>query len=93
MITIKIGGSLLNNNKLIYLLELIVQSKKKCILIPGGGIFADAVRIEQKKLKFDNLVAHNLSILSMLKIGYILKSKIPQHCKIINKMAYTCLLL
>ncbi len=86
MITIKIGGSLLNNNKLIYLLELIVQSKKKCILIPGGGIFADAVRIEQKKLKFDNLVAHNLSILSMLKIGYILKSKIPQHCKIINNI-------
>ena len=76
MISIKIGGSLLDNKKLSYFLQLVVQQKKKCILIPGGGVFANTVRQQQQKLKFDDLTAHNLSVLSMLKVGHILKSKI-----------------
>ena len=84
MISIKIGGSLLDNNKLSYFLKLVVQQKKKCVLIPGGGVFADTVRQQQQKLKFDDLTAHNLSVLSMLKVGHILKSKISKYCEIIK---------
>ena len=79
MISIKIGGSLLGNKKLTHFLKLIVKQKKRCVLIPGGGIFADIVRQQQRKLKFDNLTAHNLSILSMLQVGYILQSKITNY--------------
>ena len=86
MISIKIGGSLLDNKKLTHSLKLIVKQKKRCVLIPGGGVFADTVRQQQRKLKFDNLTAHNLSILSMLQVGYILQSKITNCCEIISNV-------
>ena len=86
MISIKIGGSLLGNKKLTHFLKLIVKQKKRCVLIPGGGIFADTVRQQQRKLKFDNLTAHNLSVLSMLQVGYILQSKITNYCEIISNV-------
>ena len=92
MISIKIGGSLLGNKKLTHFLKLIVKQKKKCVLIPGGGIFADTVRQQQRKLKFNNLTAHNLSVLSMLQVGYILQSKITNYCEIIsnvNQLSYS----
>ena len=86
MIVIKIGGSLLNSTKLKKFLKIIVEQQKKCIVIPGGGIFSDTVRKEQKKIKFDDLTAHNLGVLSMLKVGYILKNKIPTCCDIIKSV-------
>ena len=93
MLSIKIGGSLLGNRKLTNFLKIIVQEKRKCVLIPGGGVFADTVRQQQQQLKFDNLTAHNLSVLSMLKVGYILKDRITKnYCQIVkitNQLSYS----
>lgn len=84
MIVIKIGGSLLNNEKLKECLTTIINQQNKSLIVPGGGVFANLVREEQKTINFDDLTAHNLSILSMMKVGYILHSMIPNNSRIIR---------
>ena len=46
---VKLGGSLLGAEELTHWLELLARySDGKIIIVPGGGIFADAVREAQK---------------------------------------------
>lgn len=39
------------------------------IIVPGGGPFADAVRLAQKRLKFSDAVAHHMALLAMEQYG------------------------
>ncbi|OUW00151.1 MAG: hypothetical protein CBD16_06940 [Betaproteobacteria bacterium TMED156] len=83
MIAIKIGGSLLESKKIRECLDIIVAQNKRTFIIPGGGVFANLVRSEQKKIKFNNLVAHNLCLLSMSSVGCIIQSMIPKSSELI----------
>ena len=86
MIFIKIGGSTLRNINLEKCLNLIVNQKRKILIIPGGGSFANLVRKEQKSLGFDDLIAHNLSILSMIKVSYIFESYVKGKVNIVKNI-------
>jgi dihydroneopterin aldolase len=44
------------------------------IVVPGGGPFADTVRIAQTKVGFDDAVAHRMALLGMEQNGRMLAS-------------------
>jgi aspartokinase-like uncharacterized kinase len=39
------------------------------VIVPGGGPFADAVRLAQKRLKFSDATAHHMALLAMEQYG------------------------
>ena len=70
---IKIGGSLLGSLELLRWLEVLVKfSKGHVIIVPGGGLFADAVREAQKLTNASDAVAHQLALLAMDQFGLLL---------------------
>ena len=61
MIVIKLGGSLTHSKALINCLnkiELRYQGRA-VIIVPGGGAFADQVRLAQQQWQFDEVTAHH----------------------------------
>lgn len=76
---IKVGGSLQKSKKL---KELCVQlgsigKSHSMLIIPGGGVFADAVRICDREFILDHDSAHWMAVLAMNQYGYLLASLIP----------------
>lgn len=70
---IKIGGSLLGAPELQYWLDLIVKlSNGQVIIVPGGGLFANAVREAQQLSNSNDAVAHQLALLAMDQFGILL---------------------
>ena len=78
MWVVKIGGSLLGSPELERWLEIFVKfSDGKIIIVPGGGVFADAVRDAQKLSKISDAAAHRLAVLAMDQFGHLLHSINP----------------
>ena len=70
---VKIGGSLLGSPELPRWLEVLVKfSKGHVIIVPGGGLFADAVREGQKLTNASDAVAHQLALLAMDQFALLL---------------------
>lgn len=79
MWVVKIGGSLLGSPELEHWLEIFVKySDGKIIIVPGGGVFADAVRQAQKLSKISDAAAHRLAVLAMDQLGHVLHSLNPK---------------
>jgi aspartokinase-like uncharacterized kinase len=75
---VKIGGSLLGSPELARWLEIIVKfSDGKVIIVPGGGLFADAVRKAQAQSNISDATAHQLAVLAMDQFGLLLASMNP----------------
>lgn len=73
MWVVKIGGSLLGSPELERWLEVVVKhGDGKIIIVPGGGIFANAVREAQKISKISDACAHKLAMLAMDQFGLML---------------------
>ena len=73
MWVVKIGGSLLGSPELERWLEIFVKySDGKIIIVPGGGVFANAVRDAQKLSKISDTCAHRLAVLAMDQFGHVL---------------------
>ena len=78
MWVVKIGGSLLGSPELPYWLDTLVKiSDGKVLIVPGGGVFADAVREAQAISKVDDAVAHHLALLAMDQFGLLLAGMSP----------------
>lgn len=77
---IKVGGSLQKSKKLN---ELCIQlgrigENHRILIVPGGGIFADAVRACEREFNLGQDNAHWMAILAMNQYGYLLSSLIPE---------------
>ncbi len=83
---IKIGGSLLKGDNLPDLCKRLsdIAKKHRILIIPGGSVFADDVRIISEKYKIDQDTAHWMAILAMNQYGYLLSSLIPGSIAIEN---------
>lgn len=83
---IKIGGSLLKGNNLTELCKRLgdIGKRHRILIIPGGGVFADDVRVLSEKYKIDQDTAHWMAILAMNQYGYLLSSLIPGSIAIEN---------
>jgi aspartokinase-like uncharacterized kinase len=73
MWVVKIGGSLLGSPELSQWLNTLVKiSDGKVLIVPGGSIFADAVREAQQRAHIDDATAHHLALLAMDQFGLLL---------------------
>lgn len=78
MQVIKLGGSLSKSQALRDCLEQIARnSKDKIIIVPGGGDFADQVRLAQQQWQFNDVIAHEMAILAMQQMALIFKGLQP----------------
>ncbi len=78
MWVVKIGGSLLGSPELERWLEIFVKySDGNIIIVPGGGIFADAVREAQKLTKISDACAHKLAVMAMDQFALVLANINP----------------
>lgn len=69
---IKLGGSLVESGRLSSILKIVGRARLGCVIVPGGGTFADAVRSAQTEHKFPQEVAHRMAILAMHQSGMML---------------------
>ncbi len=75
---VKVGGSLLGSEELERWLGLFAKfSDGNIIIVPGGGVFADAVRDAQKVSKISDTCAHKLAVLAMDQFGLLLANMNP----------------
>ena len=70
-VVIKVGGSLGRSRGLGKLLDSIARWKgaTNVLVIPGGGVFADLVRAEDRRLQLTAHAAHRMAILAMDQYG------------------------
>jgi 5-(aminomethyl)-3-furanmethanol phosphate kinase len=79
MWVIKVGGSLLGSPELERWLSLFAKfSDGSIIIVPGGGVFADAVREAQRLSKISDKCAHRLAVLAMDQFGLLLANMNPE---------------
>ncbi|MEI6146352.1 MAG: uridylate kinase [Methylococcales bacterium] len=88
MIVIKLGGSLAQSGALIHCLNKIQHryQGRAVIIVPGGGGFADQVRIAQQQWQFDDFIAHQMAILAMQQMALMFKGLVP-HWAIASRLS------
>jgi aspartokinase-like uncharacterized kinase len=69
---IKLGGSLAESGRLASIVKIVTAARVPVAVVPGGGTFADAVRVAQADLGFGDAVAHHLAILAMHQTAHML---------------------
>jgi 5-(aminomethyl)-3-furanmethanol phosphate kinase len=74
MIVIKLGGSLSQAETLVNCLDRLEQHYKNeaVVIVPGGGAFADQVRLAQVHWQFDDITAHRMAILAMQQMALLI---------------------
>lgn len=73
MWVVKLGGSLLGSPELEAWLEIISRhGDGKVVIVPGGGIFADAVREAQRMSGINDKVAHHMAVQAMDQYGVLM---------------------
>ena len=56
-IVVKVGGSLAENDRIGGALDIIARASRRIVVVPGGGVFADAVRAAQNNYQFSDETA------------------------------------
>lgn len=75
---LKLGGSLASTRFLKNWVDLLARLNRHAIVVvPGGGEFADQVRVSQRKWGFDEHTAHRMALLAMHQYGFFLASFSP----------------
>jgi len=69
---IKLGGSLIESGRLASIVKIVASASVPVVVVPGGGSFADAVRVAQADLGFSDAVAHRLAILATHQTAFML---------------------
>ncbi len=75
---IKVGGSLSRGAALPELCRTlsVIAARRRVLIVPGGGAFADAVRVAARRYPLGDDAAHWMAILGMDQYGYLLASLI-----------------
>ena len=75
MIIIKIGGSLSRSDALVDCLNALEKNYqgRAVVIVPGGGAFADPVRLVQQHWQFDDHTAHCMALLAMQQTALMFK--------------------
>jgi aspartokinase-like uncharacterized kinase len=66
---VKFGGSHAFQTHLHAWLNALAECGGRAIVVPGGGPFADQVRLAQKTMAFDDRAAHHMALLAMEQFG------------------------
>ena len=68
-VVVKLGGSFAFSAHLRGWLEALATCAGHVVFVPGGGPFADAVRVAQPRMGFDDGAAHHMALLAMEQYG------------------------
>ncbi|MBI1731530.1 MAG: hypothetical protein HYR49_02015 [Gammaproteobacteria bacterium] len=84
MWVVKLGGSLLTSPWLRLWVDVLADhGAGRVVVVPGGGPFADAVRMTQQRWGIDDAAAHHLALVAMEQHARILcswrRELVPQH--------------
>ncbi|MCG8046554.1 MAG: hypothetical protein N0C89_17320 [Candidatus Thiodiazotropha endolucinida] len=71
MWVVKLGGSLFNSADLRDWLAVLAKAGS-LVIVPGGGPFADQVRLAQRLWQIDDSSAHLMALLAMEQFGRML---------------------
>jgi 5-(aminomethyl)-3-furanmethanol phosphate kinase len=71
MWVVKLGGSLFGSAHLRDWLQALTR-EGPLVIVPGGGPFADQVRLAQQQWRFDDSSAHHMALLAMEQFGRML---------------------
>jgi 5-(aminomethyl)-3-furanmethanol phosphate kinase len=73
---LKVGGSLGRGPSLRPLLQRIalLAGRRRLLVVPGGGMFADLVREQMRRRGIDERTAHHMALLAMDQYGLLLSS-------------------
>jgi aspartokinase-like uncharacterized kinase len=75
---VKIGGSLAQQGERLHrLLAALAAREPRLVIVPGGGVFADAVRSAQGALGFDDALAHRLALDAMGQMAQVFAALAP----------------
>lgn len=78
MWVVKLGGSLAGGPYLAAWLDAIAAAGAgKVVVVPGGGVFADAVRGAQRRWRFSERAAHLMALRAMEQYGLVLCDNRP----------------
>ncbi len=79
VVVIKLGGSLSRSDNLINCLDVVEKKYqgRAVAIVPGGGAFADQVRLAQQHWQFDDVTAHHMAILAMQQMALMFKGLKP----------------
>lgn len=78
MTVIKLGGSLAESGVLVSCLNIIERTwPDGAVIVPGGGAFADQVRLAQRHWRFDDGTAHAMALLAMQQMALLIKGLKP----------------
>jgi len=76
---VKLGGSLAHDPRLVPWLAMLAElGGGRVTVVPGGGIFADAVRASQRHWQFADLPAHNMAVLAMAQTAHLFHALEPR---------------
>ena len=77
-LVVKIGGSLLDSDRLGSVVTTIARSRRPIVVVPGGGIFADSVRAAQARHDTSDRAAHAMALLAMHQFGLMIEDMQPR---------------
>jgi aspartokinase-like uncharacterized kinase len=88
VIVLKLGGSLAEGDALPRFLAPLSRGGGRLVVVPGGGVFADAVRAEQRRHGFSDAAAHRMALLAMESYAAMLIDLAPHlnPCRTIGDM-------
>jgi hypothetical protein len=69
---VKLGGSLAESGRLLKILKIVGAARIPLVVVPGGGTFADAVRLAQTDYGFSDAAGHRMALLAMHQTGLML---------------------
>ncbi|WP_155911953.1 uridylate kinase [Methylobacterium sp. 77] len=77
---VKLGGSLLSEPERLrsVLADLRNGKEGPCVIVPGGGPFADAVRLVQGRLALSDALAHRLALEAMGRMAEVFREIEPR---------------
>jgi len=71
---VKLGGSYAFSSALKRWIDAVAACAGHVVVVPGGGPFAETVRVAQPKMGFDDRAAHAMALLAMEQYGCALAS-------------------
>jgi aspartokinase-like uncharacterized kinase len=77
VIVVKLGGSLAEGDDLPRWLAALPAGRGRAVVVPGGGVFAETVRAEQRRHGFSDRAAHHMAILAMDQVALMLADRQP----------------
>lgn len=74
-LVVKLGGSTAGHEEMQRWITVLATATFPLVIVPGGGPFADRVRVSQKRLAYSDKAAHAMAILAMDQFGIVIAER------------------